>query len=201
MRRLETTIIFGMVAAFIVFVGWQIQSTREASAQQETKAKSLGFADAADMQAARDHGISNVADWKVEQEKERRRIMEQNRVAAATAAKEAADRAARQAEIRELNRNPVDRMDLHNNSWSSGGFGTVGLMNLTISNQNDFSVKDITIQCRFYGKSGTEVSTALHTIYDAIKPKSKKAFHGVNVGFINSQSARGGCTLLTAKRS
>jgi hypothetical protein len=92
-------------------------------------------------------------------------------------------------------------MSVENMTWSIGGFGSVAIVTVTINNANDFPIKDVGIECRFSGKSGTELSTLTHTIFDSLKAKSKRTFKEVNVGFINSQSARAGCSVETAKRA
>jgi hypothetical protein len=102
--------------------------------------------------------------------------------------------------LRERNRNPADRLTIKNMTWSLAGFKNVGLVNVTIENSNDFPVKDVGVRCYFSGKSGTQLSSNNHTIFDTIPAKAKKAFNEVNVGFINSQSATASFNIETASR-
>jgi hypothetical protein len=82
-------------------------------------------------------------------------------------------------------------------SWEKGGFDNVMIANFTIRNDNDFPVKDIGIKCTHEGKSGTEIDSNSRTIYEVIKPKSKKSFHDFNMGLIHQQAARSGCQVVT----
>jgi hypothetical protein len=147
--------------------------------KEQDQAKAAGFSDPAAYRAA--------VVWIEQTRKESEMKKESERIAAAAA-------------LAEYNRNPAERMDIATNSWTAGGFGVVGVMNLTVTNNNDYPVKDISVKCTFNGKSGTEVSSTKHTIYESIKARAKKAFRDVNVGFIHSQAARGGCTLVSASR-
>jgi hypothetical protein len=80
-------------------------------------------------------------------------------------------------------------------SWSKGGFDNVMLATFVIKNNNDFPIKDITVKCTHSAKSGTEIDSNTHTIYDTIKPHKKRTFREVNMGFIHSQAASSGCTV------
>jgi hypothetical protein len=39
-----------------------------------------------------------------------------------------------------------------------------------------------------------------HRVYETVKAKGSRTFPKVNIGFIPSQSARGGCSLVSAVR-
>jgi hypothetical protein len=119
----------------------------------------------------------------------------QAKIDAAYAAREAERQ--RRAEADAIN--PASKMKLSTFSWSLGGFKSVGLVNATVDNPNDFPVKDVTIQCRFSGKSGTQLSNAGRTVYDTVPAHSKKTFREINVGFVDTQSARAECWVEAAK--
>lgn len=159
------------------------EQASEAAKEKDAAAVAAGFADAKEMSDAAVVGISDVTIYRA-----RLAWLEQVRQGIA-------------AQDDELKRDPTDQMEIDTSSWEKGGFDNVGLMSVTIKNSNAFTVKDITISCRFAAKSGTELSDARHTIYDTIKPKSAKSFRKLNVGFINSQSARAGCRILSALRA
>lgn len=154
-------------------------ATGFADYKEQDQAKAAGFSEPAAFRAA--------LTWAEQARKETEIKKEGERIAAAAA-------------LAELNRNPAERMDIDTVAWRRDGFGTVGIATLTVTNSNEFSIKDIALKCSFYAKSGTEVSTAKHTIYDTMKAKSKKTFKEVNIGFIHSQAARGGCSLVAASR-
>ena len=175
-------IFFAGVAAFLIAQGVQSKQAEEEALIKNPKAIEAGFADYREMEKAAASGITTGAEWNAKLAKDRQ----------AAAFEEAARY--------EATRNPATKMSVENMTWSIGGFGSVAVVSLTINNANDFPIKDVRIECRFSGKSGTELSTATHTIFDTVKAKSKRTFKEVNVGFINSQSARAGCGIETAKR-
>jgi hypothetical protein len=61
------------------------------------------------------------------------------------------------------------RITMKSMTWSLGGFKNVGIANVTIENTNDFAVKDVGIRCYFSGKSGTQLSSNSHIIFDSNK--------------------------------
>lgn len=89
----------------------------------------------------------------------------------------------------------LHNVSLVNFAWSKGGFENIMMANFTIANRNDVAVKDITIECQHAGKSGTRIDSNTRTIYDVIKPKSKKTFREFNMGFIHTQAVRSECSI------
>lgn len=85
--------------------------------------------------------------------------------------------------------------------WRLDGFGNVMIATFRISNDNDIAVKDIEILCRTSGRSGTELSSASHTIYDIIAPHKTRTFTDINMGFVDSQSARAGCDVVSVSKA
>ena len=160
-------------------------------------ARAAGFSEAQEMEAAQKLGISDPAAYRARVEADKAKI------AADDAIRERNLKAAKaegEALLRERNRNPADRLTMKAMTWSLGGFKSVGIVNVSIENSNDFAVKDIGIRCYFSGKSGTQLSVSNHTIFDSIPAKTKKAFRDVNVGFVDSQSAKASCNVETAGR-
>lgn len=192
MRFLRFVVIGAIVLAaartgFFAAQDWYNAKSRNPDAQ------AAGFIDYREMDAAKAAGFTNPEAYRaamtwVDQARKQAEI------------KKLDDKIAADAAALEARRNPADMMSVTTISWTPGGFGTVAIMTLAVSNENDFPVKDIQIKCSFTAKSGTEVSTASHTIYDTIKAKTKRTFKDVNVGFIHSQAARGGCSPTRASR-
>lgn len=71
--------------------------------------------------------------------------------------------------------------------WEKSGFGNVMLANLTVVNDSDFAVKDLTIRCTHYAASGTQIDSNTRTIFDIVPPRSRKVFPRFNMGFIHNQ--------------
>lgn len=82
-------------------------------------------------------------------------------------------------------------------TWGSGGFGNVMIADLTISNRGTKEIKDITITCVFSGASGTVLGSTTKTIYDVVPANETRTFARFNMGFINSQAKRAGCSIDT----
>jgi hypothetical protein len=78
-------------------------------------------------------------------------------------------------------------------SWSKEGFGTVMMLNMTISNDNDIPVKDLEITCTPLGDSGTPVGRNVRVLYQIVPGHSKRYFQKLNMGFIDQQAASAGC--------
>lgn len=151
-------------------------------ARDQNAATAAGFSDLSEFRAATAAGIPEPGAWAAERQ----------RLAAAKQKKD--------AEEYERTRNPSTKMNAKTLSWTKSGFGTVGLVTIAIENQNEFAVKDVLITCDFTASSGTKVGTASGTIYETIKPKSTRTFKEFNIGFIHSQSQRGGCAVDSARR-
>jgi hypothetical protein len=79
--------------------------------------------------------------------------------------------------------------------WTTGGFGSVMMANITITNPTLHSVKDMEIRCSTFGASGTKLGDLRQTIYELVKPKSTKKVRQVNMGFIHSQTKTVGCII------
>jgi hypothetical protein len=75
----------------------------------------------------------------------------------------------------------------------------VGLLTMTVINDNDFAVKDFEIRCSTSGESGTQLSTLHQVIFSTIKAKSRRTFKDFNMGLMHSQTARYKCWVETAK--
>jgi hypothetical protein len=86
-----------------------------------------------------------------------------------------------------------ENVELVDFSWKTGGFDNIMMATFVVRNNNDFPVKDITIQCNHSAKSGTEIDSNTKTIYETIAAKKKKTFRDFNMGFIHSQAASSRC--------
>lgn len=81
-------------------------------------------------------------------------------------------------------------------AWGKAGFDNILEADFNINNKNILDVKDIVIRCGLYAKSGTFLGAKEHTIYDVVNGKEIKSFNGVNMGFINSQTANVNCEIV-----
>ena len=81
------------------------------------------------------------------------------------------------------------------NSWKKGGFDSIMLVNLTIENPTEYSVKDVSITCTHYAPSGTEIDSNSRTVYEVVPAKGRKAIREFNMGFIHSQASTTNCEI------
>lgn len=79
--------------------------------------------------------------------------------------------------------------------WAKGGFGSVMLADFTIDNPTPYTIKDIEVKCVHSAPSGTEIDSNTRTIYEMVKPKSKKVVRAFNMGLINSQASSSACRI------
>ncbi len=84
-------------------------------------------------------------------------------------------------------------------TWEKTGFGSVMEANFIIDNRSDYTIKDITIKCVHFAKSGTIVDSSTASIYDIVKAKSKKKVNQFNMGFIHRQAASTNCEIIDVK--
>jgi ribosomal protein L40E len=82
--------------------------------------------------------------------------------------------------------------------WEKGGFGSVRLADVVLTNKSTKSVKDIVIECGLFAPSKTRLGRVRQTIYERLYPAQKRDFKQVNFGFINNQTSSVGCVVTDA---
>jgi hypothetical protein len=115
--------------------------------------------------------------------------------AAARAAKEADERHALKVRTNTLD---IDKLHIVKASWSKGGFGTVMLYDFTVTNKSDLPMKDLQLECKTYGASGTKLNTLQYTLYETIPEGKTRTFRDLHIGFIDGQSAGAECVITAA---
>lgn len=83
-------------------------------------------------------------------------------------------------------------------NWEAGGFGSVMIASFTIVNPLSFAVKDVGVQCEVYGESGTRLGIRDEKVFRVVKSRSKERISKLNMGFVNGQSARANCSIVSA---
>jgi hypothetical protein len=79
--------------------------------------------------------------------------------------------------------------------WRKSGFDNVMEADFTITNPTPYTIKDIEITCVHFAPSRTQIDSNRRTIYERIKPKSKKIIKDFNMGFIHSQAKSSACSI------
>lgn len=77
-----------------------------------------------------------------------------------------------------------------NFNWHKGGFDNIMIADFTIENNSKYDVKDLTIECVHFAKSGTKIDSNTRTIYDVIKAGKQKRFKKFNMGFVHDQAEK-----------
>jgi hypothetical protein len=67
--------------------------------------------------------------------------------------------------------------------------------NFTIKNDSVYTVKDLEIKCVHFAPSGTQIDSNTRTIYEIVRPHSKRSFPDFDMGFIHSQASRTNCQI------
>jgi len=94
----------------------------------------------------------------------------------------------------------VDGLKISSQSWRRGGLGSKALMTFTLSNGNDYAVKDVEIACAFARRDGSHLTDRRRVLPDTVSMKSRKRYSGMLVGFVNVYANKAKCSLVTASR-
>lgn len=84
--------------------------------------------------------------------------------------------------------------------WRKDGFGTVLVATFKVENALSYDIKDVRLECRVRGASGTVVSQPSVTIYEAFPAQKWKLVRDFSVGFISSQASTANCDVVGFKR-
>jgi hypothetical protein len=103
-------------------------------------------------------------------------------------------------ETAEPARSPLDGLKIISQSWRRGGLGSKALVTFTLSNANDYAVKDIEIACTFARRDGSHLTDRRRVIPDTVNMKSRKRYAGMLVGFVNVNANKAKCSVVTAGR-
>jgi hypothetical protein len=82
-----------------------------------------------------------------------------------------------------------------NSTWSRDGFGTIMMLDFTIRNDHDYAVKDITIRCNHFGRSGTKIDDNTRTVFEQIPAHSSLSRSKFNMGFFHDQTSESSCNI------
>jgi len=85
-------------------------------------------------------------------------------------------------------------------TYSFGGFDNVLIVKVKLKNRGKVTLKDFLFDCVTVSQSNTELGKPQYTLYQSLAPGQSKTFSNVNIGFVNSQTARAGCEVISAAR-
>ena len=107
-------------------------------------------------------------------------------------------RAKEQARAR-MRSNPLEFIEMVDNNWYMGGFGSIPIHAITLKNKGEVSYKDIGIAITYSSKSDTLIDVGAHVIYDVLPAGKTKTFREINMGFMDGQAAKSRVEILSAK--
>lgn len=90
----------------------------------------------------------------------------------------------------------LESVVIASSGWTTGGFNTVMLFSAKVKNNGLSAVKDLKIACDLYSNSGTKVSVVSAIVYETLRAGKSISFKELNMGFINTQSARASCAVV-----
>lgn len=63
---------------------------------------------------------------------------------------------------------------------------------VTLKNESNYDVKDITLKFGYWSDSKTQLGSNVYTIYKVLPKGKTKTFNDLNTGFVQTQATRGG---------
>jgi hypothetical protein len=88
-----------------------------------------------------------------------------------------------------------DGLKLKVDSWKAGALGSVMKLSFTATNSSTVAVKDLQIECKHSGKSGTTMDSNKRPVYEVVPAGGKLQKKDFNMGFINSQATNTSCEI------
>jgi hypothetical protein len=71
----------------------------------------------------------------------------------------------------------------------------------TITNNNPYPIKDISIECQAFAESGTLIDRNNRDIFTVIQPGQTKTYKDFNMGFLRSQVEKVGCRIKNVEKA
>ena len=94
---------------------------------------------------------------------------------------------------KELEAHPAD---IKITNWYRGGFDNIFILNAVVTNKADFPIKDISIHCKVFSESNTELDEVAETVYKVIPAGKSISVHDLHMGFVDTQSQHANCQVL-----
>lgn len=84
--------------------------------------------------------------------------------------------------------NGLSRISVGGLRWGKGITGSIMEASFSITNQNNYAVKDLVVTCVHTANSGTVIDSNTRTVYEVVYPGNTFLVHDLNMGFIHSQA-------------
>jgi hypothetical protein len=96
---------------------------------------------------------------------------------------------------------PGDKVTLTIERWRKPGSNNIGTADVSITNDNDFAVKDIRVKCDYMSKVGERKIETEQNIAVTVKAKSTKKFKKTKFAYIDTEKAEGACKVRSATQT
>ena len=96
---------------------------------------------------------------------------------------------------------PGDKVAIKIEKWRKPGSNNIGTADITVTNDNDFAVKDIRVKCDYMSKTGGRKIETDQRLALTVKPKTTKLFKKTKFPFIDQEAATGTCKVTGAAQS
>ncbi|EKS35704.1 hypothetical protein [Afipia clevelandensis] len=93
---------------------------------------------------------------------------------------------------------PGDKVKITIEKWRKPGTNNVGTADISVTNDNDFTVKDIRVGCDYMSKTGGRKIETDQRLSVTVKAKTTKLFKKVKFPYIDQETAAGSCKVESA---
>ena len=96
---------------------------------------------------------------------------------------------------------PGDKVTVTIERWRKPGSNNIGTADVTITNDNDFAVKDVRVKCDYMSKVGERKIETDQNIAVTVKAKSTKKFKKTKFAYVDTEKAEGACKVRSATQT
>lgn len=93
---------------------------------------------------------------------------------------------------------PSEYLEVVSHSWKKGGFGAVGLHDLSIRNKASVTYKDVIVSITYYSETDAILSQSKKVIYKYFSPKSTIQISDMNAGLVPADANRSTIEIVSA---
>jgi hypothetical protein len=94
---------------------------------------------------------------------------------------------------------PRTAMNVVKVDWRRDGFGYTAVADVSVRNNNSYSVRVDRINCRFLKPDGA-MEDHSQGVYDIVQPRTERLIRNVSLGFVNSEARGIDCSVSGARK-
>ena len=98
-----------------------------------------------------------------------------------------------------LTTDPRTAMNVVKVDWRRAGFGFTAVADVSVRNNNSYSVRVDRINCRFLKPDGAMEDHA-QGVYDIVQPRTERTIRNVSLGFVSSDAKGIDCSVAGARK-